>query len=606
MMIRPRIIIFLAVAVFLFSFTIMARAEEETAQAEEVPLIKLSPEELWNQPVTLDLRDMDVIEALKYLAAKGDLNIISSKNVSGRVSLSLKDIPLKDIFDLMLRTNGLAYVKQGEVYNVMTEAEYKALYGKNFYDIRQVKMLRLKYAIPEQAFAMLDALKSEIGRVLVDAESGNVLIMETPGKIAEMEASLEEFEKQNVVEVFTLMYSKAKEVEEILKTRLDVKKVGSITSDERNNQVIVQTLADRMEEIRRLIASLDAPTKQVVIDTKIIKVALSDQLDNSAEWEGILGLAKENGLTYLGSTPFSTIQAATATWQSRNSFYHSIGDDVGAFPFSGTTSSTSSSMPGVLGEAMHIGSFNSKMDYDAFFKLLNTMGTTRVLSNAKIVAVNNQEAKIHVGERQAYVTTTTSSGTSTSTIAEEVTFVDVGVQLSVTPTINDDGYITMKIKPEVSSVTSFMTTPTNNRIPIIDTSAAETTVLVKDGVTVVVGGMRKEEKIHSYEGTPILSKIPVVNMFFRAGYEKTVRTELLILMTPHIISGKVINIGDERAYGDKPGKEYQDYQTIAPEDKGLPPLGVPPEIQIKPYQQYMGLKDSDEKFLAKGQRHDSY
>ena len=79
--------------------------------------------------------------------------------------------PIKDIFDIMLRLNNLAYDKTGEIYNVMTETEYKALYGKKFSDSRQVKIFRLNYAIPEQAFNLLDALKSEIGRLLVDTES---------------------------------------------------------------------------------------------------------------------------------------------------------------------------------------------------------------------------------------------------------------------------------------------------------------------------------------------------------------------------------------------------------------------------------------------------
>ena len=76
---------------------------------------------------------------------------------------------------------------------------------------------------------------------------------------------------------------------------------------------------------------------------------------------------------------------------------------------------------------------------------MQTLGKSQVLANPKLAVVNNQEAKIHIGEKQAYVTTTTSTGSTTNTISEEVTFVDVGIQLSVTPTINDDGYITMKI-----------------------------------------------------------------------------------------------------------------------------------------------------------------
>ena len=145
-------------------------------------------------------------------------------------------------------------------------------------------------------------------------------------------------------------------------------------------------------------------------------------------------------------------------------------------------------------------------------------GKSRVLANPKLVVVNNQEAKIHIGEKQAYVTTTTSTGSTTNTISEEVTFVDVGIQLSVTPTINDDGYITMKVKPEVSSVTSTLTTPTGNKIPIVDTSLTETTVMMKDNTTLIIGGLRRERKSSSSEGFPIISKIPFLGVFLRAGH----------------------------------------------------------------------------------------
>ncbi|MCX7661255.1 MAG: hypothetical protein N2Z79_01055, partial [Candidatus Omnitrophica bacterium] len=327
------------------------------------------------QRISLDLRNIDIIEALKFLSSKTGMNIVTSKLVTGRVNLTVENCLVKDIFDIILRSNGLAYDKKGDIYYIMTEQEYKNIYGKNFSDMREVKVFRLKYAIPQQAFSLLDTLKSEVGRILVDPESGNVLIMDIPENIKIMEKALEDFEKKDIIEVFALRYAKAKEIEDILKTKLDEKKVGSIKADERNNQVIVQALPQRMEEIRRLISLLDRQTKEVLIDAKIIKVGLSDQVETGIEWEGLFDVARKYGLTYLGSYPFSYIGKSTDPWISRYTWYYggnfTLGNEtysysglrqIGSYPFSGTTSNyigTPTSSPAstkkAIGEAMHIG-----------------------------------------------------------------------------------------------------------------------------------------------------------------------------------------------------------------------------------------------------------
>jgi len=573
-------------------------AQEKKLELEfKEPEEGLSYEEIFKRPISLDLRDMDVIEALKYLATKAKLNIVTTKTVSGRVTLTVNEIPIKDVFDIMLRANGLAYSKVGYIYYVMTEAEYRTLHGKNFYDMRQVKVFRLKYAIPEQAFSLLDTIKSEVGRVLADPESGNVLIMDTPEKMQEMQAALDEFEKRNVVKVFSLRYAKAKEVEEILRTRLDAKKVGSAKADERNNQIVVQTLPERMLEIEQLVASLDRMTKEVLIDTKIIKIKLSSKLDKGFEWEGIFNVFEQYGLMYAGSTPF---RSQSSGWQSRSQFLagNMSGDDIGAYTLSNPGASTKK----VIGENIHVGIVSKKVDFDALFDYLQTLGETQVISNPKIVAVNNQEAKIHVGEKQAYVTTTTTTGQATSTVAEEVMFVDVGIQLSVTPTINDDGFITMKVKPEVSSVAEMLITPTKNQIPIIDTSLTETTVMVKDGMTIIIGGMRKDERTNVAKQTPFLGRIPLLNYFFKSSSAKTDRIELLVLITPHIISGDTLSTGDEKDFGVLEGKEYQGYPAITPQKEILP--GQAPQIQPMPYRDYLSLKqESTQQFSIKEKKY---
>ena len=549
--------------------------------------------------ISLDLRNIDVVEALKFLAMKAGMNIVATRNVTGRVTLMVENVQVKDIFDIMLRSNGLAYTKERDIYNVMNADEYKVLFGKNFADIRQVKVFRLKYAIPEQAFSLLDTLKSDVGRVLVEPDSGTALIMDTPEKIAEIEKALATLEEKDLVQVFQLKYARAKDVEEQLKAQLDVKKVGSIRADERSNQVIIQTLPERMQGIEYLITALDKKTKVVLIDTKIVKVKLSDDVTSGIEWEGLFSLAKELGSIYLGSYPFSVIPAATTAipWQPRKDFL----DDkqtIGAYP-----TSVSSSAKVAPGEEMHVGMITSRQDFDVLIKYLQTLGRTQVLSNPKLSVVNNHEAKIHVGEREAFVTTTTTTGQTTSTVSEEVTFVDVGIQLSVTPTINDEGYVTMKVKPEVSTVVSYLTTPSGNKIPIIDTSLAETTVMVKDGATIIIGGLRKEEKSSASEQVPILGKIPLLGFFFRSGSNKTERTELLVMITPHIVSGDTLTTGDEREFGTKPGKEFKEYSSFTEEAEFKPPKEAPaekinpkgaPEEEIKPYRGYKPFKEEEE------------
>ena len=307
------------------------------------------------------------------------------------------------------------------------------------------------------------------------------------------------------------------------------------------------------------------------------------------------------GAAYMGSYPFSVIPTSTTAtpWQSRQAFLKSqlaAGNGIGAYP---TSSSTSSKV--APGEAMHVGMINSKQDFDVLVKYLQTLGNTQILSNPKLAVINNQEARIHVGEKQAYVTTTTTTGQTTTTVSEEVTFVDVGIQLSVTPTINDDGYVTMKVKPEVSSVVSTLTTPSGNKIPIIDSSMAETTVMIKDGSTIVIGGLRKEEKTSSSDQVPILSKIPLLGFFFKSGTKKTERTELLVMLTPHIVSGDTLTTGDEREFGTNPGKDYKEYPSFTEKPDFKAPKKVPektvrvkpaePEEGIKAYREYAAIKD---------------
>ena len=528
------------------------RAEDEDLELASVPSgQEASRPHGMEELVSLDLRSTEAADALKYIAGQGGLNIAISKNVAGRVSLFLTDVPIRDVFDLILRSNELAYDLQGGVYNIMTEEEYRKLYGRKFSDLREVKTFRLKYAIPQQAFNLLDTLKSEIGRLLVDEDSGTVMVVDTPEKLREMEAALATLEQGGMIQVIDLKYAKAKDVEEQLKGQLEVNKLGFVRADERSNQLIVKTLPERMKEIEQLIAALDRKTRQVLIDAKIVKVTYTNGKDAGVDWDQVFTNLTFHGIDQLGVDNLGNFRNTTVgTAPTEVPAVTKIRIPEINFGGSGSDSAKLGNL--VFGTVARDG-------YE-LFRYLETVGETKIISNPRLMVTENQQAKILVGTKEAYVTSTTTTGQTTATTAEEVEFIDVGIQLAVTPSINQDGYVTMKIKPEVSSVIRTLITPSKSAIPIVDTSSAETNMMVADGATVVLGGLRKDEKKLSNTQLPYLGRVPLLGtLLFKDTDRNSTLSELVVFITPHIVEGDKMVTGDEQG---KIREELRGYDTV--------------------------------------------
>ena len=185
--------------------------------------------------------------------------------------------------------------------------------------------------------------------------------------------------------------------------------------------------------------------------------------------------------------------------------------------------------------------------YSLALTLIRRVGKLKVVSSPHIVVCNNEEAKFMVGTRQAYVTTTITTGDVTTTTSESVQFIDVGVTLYVTPTINKDGFVKMHIKPEVSSISDWLTTTEGNKIPIVDTSNVETDILVKDGNTIILAGLIKKSTDKSSSKMPVLGNLPLIGAIFRNDSDSNQKKELAIFLTPHVISGsdEIARIKDE-------------------------------------------------------------
>jgi type II secretory pathway component GspD/PulD (secretin) len=472
--------------------------------------------------VTLDLRNIEIGEALKFLALKGNLNMVIGKNVTGRISLYLTDVPVADILEIILLSNNLAIARQGDIYNVMTETEYQALYGKRYADVRSAKIVKLRYAVPSQIFTVLSAVKTDIGKIVIDEDSATLILLDTPEKVQEMEKIIGEMEKGQNLRIFNLRYAKATEVEVQLRERLDALKLGTVRADDRSNTLIISALSKRMDEIERIVEALDEKTREVLIEAKIIKVTLSDDFDAGINWQKVLRDAGNE----LGVEKYRPVITGTFPTSATQFGRLTIGN------------ATTDSLSGTL-------------------TLLQTVGQTKVLSSPRITAVNKEPARILIGTREAFVTTTTTTGQTTSTTAENVTFVDVGISLEVTPIINDDGYVTMKIKPEVSNVARTLITPTANQIPIVDTTLAETSIMVKDGTTIIIGGLRKDEKVKTVRKFPVIGSVPIIGALFRSTDEDLEKIELVVFITPYIITGDTTFT--DRQVLDKQVKPFKTY-----------------------------------------------
>lgn len=465
-------------------------------------------EQRLKRKITLDIRDMNMVDVIKFLSVKGEFNVVTSPSVTGRATLLLKSVAIKDALDIVVISNQLAYQIQNDIVQVMSEAEYGALFGKKFSDQTEVKIIHLNYAKPSYVLAALDGIKSNIGKIIIDEDTGSVVLIDTPKSIEEMKKAIESIELPLETYVYNLQYAKADVVAEKLKARIDANTVGSVTADERSNQLIVRAFPARRAEVETLIKSLDQETKEVLVEARVIQIVLKPQYDVGIDWNLDFSDSEDDALKRL---TFKNIYLNESNL------------------------TTSDELSNIFGK-IAIGNVDVN-HFSAALRALKQVSDTKILSNPRILVTNNEEAKIHIGDTVPYIISTTSGTGDNAITSEDVRFVDVGLKLNVTPTINDDGYVTMRLKPEISTVVGSIESK-GGGIPQVNKTLVETTVMVKDGTSIIMGGLKKDDKSHVKKGFPILMDIPWLSRFFSRTTDTITSTEIVIFITPHIVTGK--------------------------------------------------------------------
>lgn len=407
--------------------------------------------------LSLNFQDIEVRSVLQLIADFTGINVVVSDTVRGSLTLRLKNVPWDQALDIILKTKGLAMRQTG---NVMLVA-------------------------PSEEIAAREKLE-----------------LESQKQIEDLEPLYSEFIQVN--------YAKASDLASLLKSSETtlMSDRGMVTTDERTNTLLVQDTASKLVEIRQLIATLDIPVRQVLIESRIVIASNDFSRDLGVKF----GWSKQT--TFNGG---ENIVAAGGTLNSitgNNIIDPGFSPDglLVDLPVIGATSS--------IGLAVgKIGSYMLNLELTA----MEAEGQGEVISSPRVLTSNQKTAFIQSGVEIPYQEATSSGATS-------VSFKDAVLELRVTPQITPDDRIIMDLGVKKDSVGEVYL-----GVPSIDTNEVSTQVLVDNGETLVLGGIYEQEKIKEIDRVPFFGELPLVDWMFKKTSITDDKAELLIFVTPKIV-----------------------------------------------------------------------
>jgi len=441
--------------------------EEEVERREDI--FKYTGEKL-----SLNFQDIEVRSVLQLIADFTDLNLVASDTVSGRITLRLKNVPWDQALDLILKTKGLDKRQVGNVLLVAPAAEIAAREKLELENQKQIselaplrtEFIQISYASAMELFELFSNASSESGDQSMLSPRGSVIV------------------------------------------------------DERTNSIILTDTADRLNEFRRVIAQLDVPVRQVLIEARIVTANANFSEQLGIRWGG--GALKHVGIPAVwkfgGSRDTLSELQNIITDPLGEGSITSPGDLVVDLGVSGA--GASSFGIGFTGEGYLL---------DLELSALTSEGHAEVVARPKVITADKSTAMIESGVEIPYQEATSSGATSTS-------FKDAVLSLEVTPQITPDNRIIMELNVKQDTVGQVF-----NGIPSINTNEIQTQVLVDNGQTIVLGGVFQTDRNISTTKTPFLGDLPYIGRFFRRTIERDDKQELLIFITPRIIQDSLTN-----------------------------------------------------------------
>ena len=457
-------------------FTIEINPKPETDAAESS--LFSETKEYEGQRLTLNFQDIETRAVLQLLAETSGKNIVVSDTVQGNVTLRLRNVPWDQALDIVMTTKGLDMRQNGNVIIVAPAEEIAA---------RETADLEAKQAISE-----LEPLYSEFLQV-------------NYAKAADLAALVT-----------------SDDANSMLSDR------GSIAVDDRTNTLLIQDTAQRLQDIRRMVRTLDIPIKQVLIESRIVIVNDDFSRDlgvrlgvTAADWNG-------------SNTTVLTSATGTGTDTMVSSAIQNLQDPANGTPFPVAIPSLSNRYNVNVPIDNPAGRFSLAVlgtDYlvDMELTALEAEGRGEIVSTPRVITANQKEARIEQGVEIPYQQSASSGATT-------IQFKKAVLSLNVTPQITPDNNIIMDLRVNKDSVGDIISTGgLGGTVPSIDTRNVETQVLVADGQTVVLGGIYETERRETINKVPLLGDIPIAGHLFKSREFTNDKAELLIFVTPRIL-----------------------------------------------------------------------
>jgi type II secretory pathway component GspD/PulD (secretin) len=551
---------------------------------QQAPLPEIQPNAIKKplakkDEVSFNFDDADIFSVIQTIF--GDVlrvNYIVDPNVKGRVNFrSVAPVAKENVLPLMeviLRLNGIAVVEEGGLYRIIPigdiskeptpigigrESETVKITGKAL-----LQVVPVRYIISSELVKLLTPFLSK-NAVIVDVPKINyIIIVDTDANVKRLLQLVEIFDSEQLkrvkpkVFVYPVQNSKAKDVAALLQQiflgakpstaptppatarptmrtptpgqplqpgaisepqvfmgqeggEALVSEITKIFPDEVTNTVIILAIPDDYELIAETIKKIDIVPRQVVIEALIAQVKLTDALDFGMQW------TIQNDLRITNIKPFKEDVSITGPLNLKA-------------PLSSGTPTFTFTAYDATGKQIKL-----------LLESLASEGKAKVLASPHILVSDNREARIQVGSQIPLATQTsyypTGTGTEaivTSSITSTVQYKDIGIILKVKPQVNESGLVSLEISQEISSLGANVPIAGQN-FASIDKTEATTNLVAQDGETIIIGGLIREDTTKSRAGIPLLSKIPILGYLFGSTIDESIRNELIILLTPHVM-----------------------------------------------------------------------
>jgi len=402
-------------------------------------ILAVQAAELQGEPMSLDFQDVELRSVLQVMAEHAGVNLVASDSVQGRITLRLEEVPWAQALDLVLRSKGLGRRQEGNVLLIAPVAELAGRAG----------------GMGEEV--LLEPLRREL------------------------------------IPVF---HAKAAELAELLLASLADDGIltgrGSLGVDARTNTLVVTLPGERLAELRRLVAQLDVPVRQVMIEARIVEASVDYEKALGVRWGGPLYGVDSR----LGSDLFVDLGVERAS------------------------------------AGLGVGLLRSDILLDLELSAMEKSGNGEIISQPKVVTADKETARILKGTEVPYQETTRSGATS-------ISFREASLSLEVTPQITPDGKVVMDVrvtKDEPDFINAL------NNVPPIRKNEVTAKVRVADGQTIVIGGVYSTSQNKVVDKVPFFGDLPYVGRLFRRDALQEKKSELLVFLTPRIMSDQAIAV----------------------------------------------------------------